>query len=101
VILDAGTLESYLTPVKAWVEANPNEVVTILIVNNDDLPPTSFASVYQSVGLDALSYAPPSASLASSAWPTLGEMIDQGKRVVTFMDFEANYASVPYLIDGE
>jgi len=29
----------------------------------------------------------------------LGEMIDQGKRVVTFMDFKADFATVPYLID--
>lgn len=100
-MLDGGTLESYLQPVKAWVDANPNEVVTILIVNSNDLPPTSFASVYKSVGLDALSYAPSSASLASTAWPTLGEMIDQGKRVVTFMDFKADFATVPYIIDGK
>jgi hypothetical protein len=27
-------------------------------------------------------------------------MIDSGKRLVTFMDTGANFASVPYIIDG-
>ena len=53
-------------------------------MNIDSLPVTAYSAVYESVGLDALSFAPTSASLASSAWPSLGEMIDSGKRVVTF-----------------
>lgn len=100
-LLDGGSLASYLTPVKSWLDANPNEVISILIVNIDSLPPTSFSAVYESVGLDALSYAPTSASLASSAWPTLGEMIDSGKRLVNFMDYKADFTQVPYIIDGE
>lgn len=29
--LDAGTLTNYLTPIKTWMDANPNEVVTLLM----------------------------------------------------------------------
>lgn len=101
-LLDAGTLATYLTPVKSWLDANPSDVLSLLIVNNDDLPPSTFGSVFSSVGLDSLAYSPPSASaLAASAWPTLGEMIDTGKRLVVFMDFKADYTEVPYIVDGE
>jgi hypothetical protein len=87
--------------VQAWLNANLNEVVTILIVNFDDLPPTSYGSIYSSMGLDNISYAPPASSLPASAWPTLGDMINASKRLVTFMDFEANFGKVDYIIDGE
>ncbi|KAF8323110.1 PLC-like phosphodiesterase [Clavulina sp. PMI_390] len=98
-LLDAGTFASWLSPVKTWLEANPNEVVSILIVNNDDLEVSLYGDIYKSVGLDTLSYSPSSSSLASSAWPTLGSMIDAGTRLVTFMDFKADFTTVPYIID--
>lgn len=98
-LLDAGTLATYLSPVKSWLDSNPNDVVSLLIVNNDDLPASTFGSVFSSVGLDSLAYTPSSASLASTAWPTLGEMIDSGKRLVVFMDFKADFTEVPYIVD--
>jgi len=99
VILDAGTLSNYLSSVKTWLDGNPNEVVVILIVNSDNLPPSQYATVYQSVGLDSLSYSPTTATTDGSQWPTLGTLIDSGKRVLTFMDSNADFASVPYIID--
>ncbi|KZT57873.1 PLC-like phosphodiesterase [Calocera cornea HHB12733] len=98
-LLDAGTLQSYLSKVAAWLASNPNDVVTLLLVNSDDLPPTSFAAAYEAAGLDTLSYKPAQASLTLDEWPTLGDMIDQGTRLVTFMDTGADWASVPYIID--
>lgn len=76
-------------------------VVTLLIVNSDDFLPTAFDALFISAGLDVLSYAPPSAAIPASQWPTLGSMIDSGKRLVTFLDANADFASVNYLIDGE
>lgn len=99
LLYNGGPLSDYLTKVKTWMDANPNDVVTLLIVNSDDFPPTEFASVFQAAGLDTLSYAPPSASIPASQWPTLGSMINSGKRLVTFLDASANFASVNYLID--
>lgn len=75
-------------------------VVTILIVNSDDVAPSQFASVYESVGLSNISYSPSSSSIKYTEWPTLGELIDAGTRLVTFMDYEADYSSVSYIIDG-
>lgn len=76
-------------------------VVTLLIVNSDNFLPSDFDAVFKSAGLDTLSYAPTSASVPASQWPTLGSMIDSGKRLVTFLDANADFTSVPYLIDGE
>lgn len=94
-------------PTTVWHLLQSNEsrsnpvVVTLLIVNSDDLPPTQFATVFKAAGLDTLSFVPNASALAVSDWPTLGSMIDSGKRLVTFMDAEADFTSVSYIIDGE
>lgn len=98
-LYDGGSLKSYLTIVKTWLDANPNEVLSILIVNIDNLGPSLFDDVYQAVGLNTLSYAPPDSVTEAANWPTLGSLIDAGTRLVTFLDNGANTAVVPYLID--
>lgn len=76
-------------------------VVTLLIVNSDNLPATQFASVFVAAGVDTLSYSPQSSSLPARGWPTLGSLIDAGTRLVTFLSTTADFETVPYLIDGE
>lgn len=76
-------------------------VVTLLIVNSDNLAATQFASVFVAAGVDSISYSPQSASLPASGWPTLGTLIDARTRLVTFLSTTANFAAAPYLIDGE
>jgi hypothetical protein len=46
-----------------------------------------------------MAYTPPSASLQFTAWPTLGTLIGNNQRLVVFMDAEADFTSVPYIID--
>lgn len=46
-------------------------------------------------------YTPTSATISVGNWPTLGEMIDAGGRVVVMMDAQADFGTVPWLIDGE
>jgi hypothetical protein len=75
-------------------------VVSLLIVNSDGFSATDYDTVFKAVGLDALSYAPTSAVTTNTAWPSLGSMIDSGKRLVTFMDHHADFTAVPYIIDG-
>ncbi|THH19031.1 hypothetical protein EW146_g2060 [Bondarzewia mesenterica] len=98
-LFNGGTLENYLNSVKTWMGANTNDVVSLLIVNSDGFTPSDFDSVFKSVGLDTISYAPASSSLTYSSWPTLGSMIDSGKHLVTFLDTGADFTSVAYLID--
>ena len=102
--------------VKSWMDANPNEgktvpescrlrvhitsVLSLLIVNSDNFPPTAYDTVFKGAGLDTMSYAPPSASIPATQWPTLGSLVDSGKRLITFMDASADFNSVSYIIDG-
>lgn len=76
-------------------------VVSLLIVNSDNVAPSEYDTVFKAAGLDTLAYAPASASLAASGWPTLGSLIDSGKRLVAFLSTTADFNAVPYLIDGE
>jgi len=84
----------------SYLDSLPS-VVTLLIVNSDNLAATQFASVFVAAGVDSLSYSPQSASLPASGWPTLGSLIDAGTRLVTFLSTTASFDAAPYLIDGE
>lgn len=95
---DAGTLLSYLTSVNTWLEANPNEVLTILLTNGDGVSVSLFGTAMVSSGLSKHAYSPGS-KLTISEWPTLQEMISNGDRLVMFLDFGANTASVPFILD--
>ena len=95
---DAGSVESYLSTVKTWLDANPNEVLTILLVNGDNVPVSMFDAAYTSSGLKSYAYIPPISPIAIDAWPTLQELITAGTRLIAFLDAGAN-ASVPYILD--
>ncbi|EPQ31352.1 uncharacterized protein PFL1_00687 [Pseudozyma flocculosa PF-1] len=97
-LVNGGSLESYLSTVKSWLDSNPNEVVTLIIVNSDDQPASKFGTAFQSTGLDSKAYAPSSASVSKNSWPTLGALIDAGKPLVTFIDNSADTSSVPYIL---
>ncbi|EJU00028.1 PLC-like phosphodiesterase [Dacryopinax primogenitus] len=96
---DGGSLATYLGKLKTWLDQNPGEIVTLLLVNSDDFDVSAFGQVFQSVGLDSVSFNPGTASLTLDQWPTLGQMLDNGTRLVTFMDTKADFTSVPYIID--
>ncbi|KAF8078833.1 PLC-like phosphodiesterase [Lyophyllum atratum] len=98
-LYDAGSLQDYLTTVKSWLDTNPNEVLSLLIVNIDNVPVAQYDTVFKAAGVDTLSFVPASASLPASSWPTLGSMIDSGKRLVTFLDNKADPTVAPYIID--
>lgn len=50
-------------------------------------------------GISDLAFVPPSLPVKQSDWPTLGEMIDSGKRVVVFLDANADGPeSVPFIL---
>lgn len=98
-LLDAGTFTAYLTLVHTWLLANPNEVVTLLLVNSDQIAASVWAASCVAAGLDTFAYTPPSVPVAYGAWPTLQTLITSGKRVVSFLAQNADVESAPYLID--
>ncbi|KAF5352466.1 hypothetical protein D9756_006018 [Leucocoprinus leucothites] len=97
-LYDGGTLHDYLATVGDWLNANPNEVLALLIVNIDNVPVAQYDPIFKAVGLDVHSFVPSSVPIPAASWPTLGSMIDSGQRLVTFMDNKAD-GSVPYILD--
>lgn len=98
ILYDGGPFSDYLGSVKAWMDSNPQDVLSMLIVNINNLAASAFGQVFQSTGLADLALIPQSNPLPASQWPTLGDMIDSGKRLVVFMDNGANDTNFPYLI---
>ncbi|TDZ68271.1 PI-PLC X domain-containing protein 1 [Colletotrichum trifolii] len=83
-LLDAGTLEKWLSSIKAWMDVHTNDVVTILLVNSDNQATSAFGKVFESSGISQYGYKPSSSS-ATSTWPTLEAMISANTRLVTFV----------------
>jgi hypothetical protein len=107
-LLNAGTVEDYLRTVTEWVEAHPFDVITIIFGNYDWAEKDSdgnplvtsvdFDVPMRSSGLIDYIYQPPKTAMTVDDWPTLGEMILNRKRVVTFIDYNFDTASVPYML---
>ncbi|CAG8109378.1 unnamed protein product [Penicillium nalgiovense] len=98
-LLDAGTLEEYLTDVNKWMRRNPYDVVTFIIGNFDYVSPENFTTPIYNSGLKDLIYTPTKVPMALNDWPTLSEMILKQKRAVFFMDYQANQTAHPWLMD--
>ncbi|KAJ6096678.1 hypothetical protein N7486_007424 [Penicillium sp. IBT 16267x] len=98
-LLDAGLLETWLAEIKTWLDDNPNEVVTILLVNSDSATAAELGAIYESANITSYAYEPSSLTTAPSSWPTLQEMINNGTRLVTFVAAIDASSSYPYLLD--
>ncbi|PHH70890.1 hypothetical protein CDD80_5668 [Ophiocordyceps camponoti-rufipedis] len=96
-ILDAGPLDGWLAAVSDWVQRNPSDVVTLLLVNADRVSPLEIGAAFQRTGLDRLAYRP-AAPGRQTTWPSLQTMISQGMRVVVFVTNTAASPDVPYLL---
>lgn len=97
-LLDAGTLEDFLSKIKLWLDENTNEVVTLLIVNSDDQDVASFGEVYESSNISTYGYTPATVD-HSNTWPTLQTMINDGTRLVTFIATITYSTTYPYLLN--
>ena len=98
-VLDAGPITEYLSTVKDWVSQHPYDVVTILLENGDYNPVEQYVPFIEQTGLVQYAYLPPKIPMGIDDWPTLASMILTGKRVVIFMDYQANQTAVPYILD--
>lgn len=99
VLFDGGTVEDYLKTVATFLAANPNEVLTLIFTNPESLSlSTVWEPAFNASGVADLAYVPPHVPLAQNEWPTLGQMIDSGKRVVVFMDFGAESGEVDFIL---
>lgn len=100
-LFQGGSLEYSLDQVKAWTDEHTSDIVTLLIVNSDNLPASQFAQAFQNSNLTDKMYAPSDGNFnrTKDEWPTLGQMVDSGKTMVAFLATQANTSSVPYLLD--
>ncbi|KIH94147.1 hypothetical protein SPBR_05965 [Sporothrix brasiliensis 5110] len=103
-LLDAGPIAGWLTEVRTWVDAHPQDFVTILLGNGNYSAASTYAPHIEASGLVPYAFVPPpttttAAGLALDAWPTLGEMLADGKRVLMMLDYKANQTAYPWLLD--
>lgn len=102
MINNAGSVQGYLKIVKDWLDAHPQEVVTLLLTNGDRINISEFDHAFTASELKPYAYVPTNTGNFSSdysidSWPTLGEMIAMGKRLVAFVDYEPS-ALYPYIL---
>ena len=50
-LLDTGTLSSWLSGIKIWLDANPHEVVTLLLVNSDNASPQDLDAQFKAANI--------------------------------------------------
>ncbi|HET9253351.1 MAG TPA: hypothetical protein VFP58_14650 [Candidatus Eisenbacteria bacterium] len=78
-----------LREMKEFLVTNPNEVL-IVIIQDEGVSPPDVAAAFQESGLDEFVYLGP----VTPPWPTLGEMVADGGRVVVFA--ENNVGEIPW-----
>jgi len=101
-LLDAGLLSTWLQEIKQWLDSNPNEVVTVLLVNSDNATPAELAQAFGDSSITSYAYVPASVTTPPTTWPTLQELISTGKRLVVFvasLDTSQISSSNSYLMD--
>jgi hypothetical protein len=97
---DGGSLESWLFQARNWLNANPREILTILVTNPDSINVTRWQKGFEFAGFNASNvFSPSSKHISRNDWPTLGQLIDTGKRTIAIMDSGADFDQLPWLID--
>ena len=86
--------EPLMVEVRAWLDAHPRDVVTFFI--EDYVSPADTAAVFTEAGL--LPYL--HAQQPGHPWPTLGQMIDSGRRVVVLMENHGGGKAYPWMLQG-
>jgi len=97
-LFDGGTVKRYFQKVIHFLNRHPNEVLTIIIANPENVSAVAWQPIFESTGLADIAYVPPQIPISRGEWPTLKEMLDSTKRVVVFMDKGAEDGAVPYLL---
>ncbi|MCK9924838.1 hypothetical protein MXD61_23720 [Frankia sp. AgPm24] len=81
--LGALDLTATFGQLRDWMNRNPTEVVTLIIQDNE-VPASEIAGAVASAGLAAMVATPPEDP--HGRWPTLGAMVDSGRRLVVFTE---------------
>ncbi len=86
--------EPVMADVRDWMKAHPREVVTFFI--EDSVSAADTAALFEKAGL--LPYV--ATHQVGRPWPTLGQMVDSGKRLVVLMQEDGGGTKSPWLMQG-
>lgn len=92
--LGSTAFEPVMADVATWMRAHPREVITLFI--QDELSPAVTAKVLEEAGLLSMVLTP----VAGQPWPTLGEMLDSGRRLVVLAENRGGGTTYPWLLQG-
>lgn len=84
-LLDAGLLSDWLKDIKEWIDNNPNEVVTVLLVNSDKATSSELHAEFTEAEITSLAYKPTSTTSPPTSWPTLQQLINAKTRLLVFV----------------
>ncbi|KAF2793100.1 hypothetical protein K505DRAFT_375569 [Melanomma pulvis-pyrius CBS 109.77] len=106
-LFDAGPLQNWLWGIRGWIDAHPNDVVTILLVNYGNADAREIEEEYSKADIAHYGYVPqninkavPLSNETHPTWPTLSNMIERGERLVTFVNpVKPDKENAPYLLN--
>ncbi|PIA17660.1 PLC-like phosphodiesterase, partial [Coemansia reversa NRRL 1564] len=100
-LIDKGKLVDTLKVIKEFMDANPREVITLIIENVSGFAPKDLSPSFEESEIDKYAFKPefkPNKEHNGYAWPTLESMIDKDERLVVFIDDKANTNEVAYIL---
>lgn len=69
------------------------------MTNGDAISVSQFwAPAFSASGIVQYAFVPSAGTTGKNNWPTLDSMIDTGKRLVVFMDYNSDTAAAPYIL---
>ncbi|CAO2648761.1 Nn.00g097100.m01.CDS01 [Neocucurbitaria sp. VM-36] len=106
-LFNIGPVHKWLWEIRIWLDEHPDEVVTLVLVNMDFVDARELEAEYLKADLAHYGYVPPTIDKApppstefNLTWPTLGQMIDKGERLVSFVNaLVPNKENTPYLLN--
>jgi hypothetical protein len=98
ILFDGGSVKHYFKKVEHFLKRNPNEILTLIIANPENVKTDVWQPIFESTGLANMSYVPPQPVMSRDDWPTLKQMLEAGTRLVVFIDKGAEDGTLPYLL---
>ncbi|WP_019144500.1 PI-PLC domain-containing protein [Aeromicrobium massiliense] len=92
--LGATELGPLLRDVRGWMDDHPREVVTLFV--QDEVTPGDLAALVDDAGLLPMVHT----QRTGEPWPTLGEMVDSGRRLVVLQENVGGGDTYPWMLDG-
>lgn len=91
--IGATPLAPTLSAVRTWLDANPDEVVSVIVENH--VPAVDIGAAVVDAGLEPYLLTP-----TGEDWPTLREMITSGQRLVVMTEEGDGGAAYPWLVNA-